>query len=565
VTGIAPRTAERRVAGLAAWAVAVVLLTWPLGRHLGTHLPNTAVASGFDSLFVAWALAHESRALVTAPSTLGDGNIYHPTRHALFYGEAGFGALPYFLPPFLVTGNPALALNLVFLSGPVLTAWGLHKLTVRFTASTGAGVIAGLTFLTTAWVVRAWTPAAPNYAVLQYFPFVMLLASRPALAARDALWIALLVAVQGLSSAYVAAALIGPLVILGVARTARPTSRAGGLRLLAAVAVALAVLALVYAGYLQVRADNPLLSQQTVWPLQATSPAPWIGPFGREAPTGVPTFTFVLIALGVATRAARVSRPPLGAAWRVGAFWTLMGFALAMRPHASWRDSLLASPHSLVAALTPVYSIIRIPERLGIGGLMGLSVLAGVAFAECSCALVSSRGRRAWTRGVAGVLLVTAALATWATSSRQPGHWIDLHPRPYPLFMPPRADAPLMDVLRHSTGPMLEVPVGPPWVEAKAVYRSIFHRRPLLNGYSGYWPAGFRARMALAERLPDPAALEELRRATGLRQVLVHAAGCTSERRDAWNDVAAGRAGSAGLTLVAREGSDLLFEAGSDR
>ena len=545
-------TTGGRVVCLAAWIVAVVLVTWPLGRHLATHLPNTAVASGFDSMFMAWALAHETRALVSAPSTLPDGNIFYPARRALFYGEAGFGAVAYFLPPFLVSGNPTLALNVVFLSGLVLTAWALHRVTARLTGSAGAGIVAGVTFLSTPWAIRAWAPAAPNYAVLQYFPFVMLAASRSTLRTRDAASIALLVFLQGLSSAYVAAALLGPLVVLGVARTVRSGARGTGLRLLGSVAVAVPLLALVYVGYLLVRLDNPHLSQQTHWPLQATSPAPWIGPFGREAPTGVPTFTFVLIALGAATAATRAFSSRLAPAWRVGAFWAVMGFALAVRPHASWRDSIVAAPHSLLATFTPVYSVIRIPERLGIGGLMGLCVLAGVAFAECRAAL-GAAGRMP---RVAGILLLVAALATWATSGRR----VDLHPGPYPLFVPPARDAPLMDVLPLSTGPLLEVPVGPPWVEAKAVYRSIFHRRPLLNGYSGYWPAGFRERMALADRLPDPAALEALRRETGLRQILVHSAACTAEQREEWNRVATGSAGSVGLALAAQRGSDLLFD-----
>ena len=117
-----------------------------------------------------------------------------------------------------------------------------------------------------------------------------------------------------------------------------------------------------------------------------------------------------------------------------------------------------------------------------------------------------------------------------------------------------------MRVFEQPGGPLLELPVGTsPWPQARAMYRSIYHHRPLLNGYNGYWPAGFPERMALARRLPDPEALEALRRATHLELVLVHVAECgNSPARAAWTALAARDAGGR-LALVARDGDDLLF------
>jgi hypothetical protein len=45
----------------------------------------------------------------------------------------------------------------------------------------------GNTFLTTPWVLWTWIPVAPNYAVLQYFPFILYLASEPVTGARAAI------------------------------------------------------------------------------------------------------------------------------------------------------------------------------------------------------------------------------------------------------------------------------------------------------------------------------------------------------------------------------------------
>src|SRR5262245_39157931 len=112
--------------------------------------------------------------------------------------------------------------------------------------------------------------------------------------------------------------------------------------------------------------------------------------------------------------------------------------------------------------------------------------------------------------------------------------------------------------------------------------RAVFHRRPLVNGYTGYWPAGVRERMALVRRLPEPDALAALRNTTGLELILVHTSlfgaierelchdparwGMVAERcvadpgageRAAW--LTAARDGRADLRLVASHADDLVF------
>src|SRR5262249_12959746 len=108
-------------AALAFYGSLVVWLTWPLAAHMSTHFPATHAAARFDLLHIAWVLAHESRALVSDPAQFTEGNIFHPTRHVLFYSQASLGALPFYAPVFWSTGNPALALNFTFLTCIALT------------------------------------------------------------------------------------------------------------------------------------------------------------------------------------------------------------------------------------------------------------------------------------------------------------------------------------------------------------------------------------------------------------------------------------------------------------
>jgi hypothetical protein len=188
------------------------------------------------------------------------------------------------------------------------------------------------------------------------------------------------------------------------------------------------------------------------------------------------------------------------------------------------------------------------PARLGIAALVGLALMAGLAFGELARRLPARAAKP-----IAALLVLVAMYTRW------PGRL-----GPYPIAPAPPRQSPIIEALRRSDGPVLELPAGTRALEtirhAEAMYRSIFHWRPLLNGYSSYWPAGFPERMALGARLPDADAWEALRRETGVNAVVVHR---PEPRFDAWLALAERDDGP--LRLVARDGNDLLFVGGPDR
>ena len=51
------------------------------------------------------------------------------------------------------------------------------------------------------------------------------------------------------------------------------------------------------------------------------------------------------------------------------------------------------------------------------------------------------------------------------------------------------------------------------------MYRSTQYWRPLINGHHSYYPSDFPTRVELAARLPDPKALQTLRRNADLSMV----------------------------------------------
>ncbi|HYC23006.1 MAG TPA: hypothetical protein VEI94_09890 [Candidatus Bathyarchaeia archaeon] len=580
------------VAVLVLHSALVLWLTWPLGAHLTSDLANTRAPCGYDSLYMGWVLAHESHALTSDPRSFLDGNIFHPTRHALLYGDTGFGALPYFMPTFLLTGNPTLALNLLFLGGIVLTASSLHVAVAAWTASQPAGFVAAATFLGSRWVLWDFIPSAPSYAMLQYFPAILLLAARPVTSLRRALLLWLLVFLQCLTDVvYVASAVLPALALIAGLRLLGRSKRGTGLWLVAVVAGAALCLVPIYAAHLSLRAENPDLQTQTFW--RAPAPAPTYLPWGplTTGPAAVQPAAWLPIALGalaaflrsvwtrrhaapatpeVGARGASAARAGTAAAavWPVVALWTAFGLIASCKPIAVWNGRWILLPQAYLARWLPQLRTLRVPSRLGVAALMGLAVLAGIGFAECARWLpAGNRGRaRSLAVWAAAILLAGAMYSSYRDGSEP-------LPRSYPLAEPSGLRPGLATLLRASTGPLLELPVlGPagglaPELHAPAMYRSIFHWRPLLNGYSSYWPAGFLERMRLASRLPDLAsgrpdsslspALAELHAKTGLESILVHLSELPPAQREQWLALAERAAG--GLDLVGRDGDELVF------
>jgi len=576
-----------RVAGAASALVfyggLVIWLTWPLTARIDTHLPNTDVACAYDSLYMGWALSYESHALTTRGARLRDANIYQPARRTLFYGDTGFGALPYFMPVFLLTGNPTFALNVLILGSVALTAWTLHLVVLRWTGSHLAGFIAACTLLTTRWVLWEQSPEAPTYAVMQYFPLIVLLAAVPARRFAPALRLWAVVVLQCLSDVvYLAPAVIAPLVLVALGRVTRPATRAAGLHLLGVLALAVATLLPVYAEHLAIRAENPELSYQSVW-LPAPPPANLSWTHLASRPLAVPGGALLLILAGAASLLLpggdpRMPRPR--GAWFHAALWAGLGIAMSVPPGSTWGGRpVWWLPQTILVNWLPALGTLRDWPRLGVAAFVGFTLLAGLAFAECA-------RRVAWRRPGPLVPLARLGLALGiaALMYGQYARGVGLSavlverpalPRSYPLVEAIGPDSPLVRILREPGGPLVELPVllpvdlqryrGPfnllPWpaYHARAMYRSIFHWRPLLNGYSSYWPRGFPERMVLASRLPDREALAALRRETELEMILVHTAYLGKAKREAWLalDESGGRDD---LRLVAREGDDVLFK-----
>jgi hypothetical protein len=199
--------------------------------------------------------------------------------------------------------------------------------------------------------------------------------------------------------------------------------------------------------------------------------------------------------------------PERARAWRHAGFWFLTGFMLAWvlpLQYPAFRELVLAS-------------VVRDFIRLGLPALMAACLLTGLGFAACA-ELVTTRVRPPWRAAAALALIVLVVAFRIGHAGYVPGE--------YPT-QPAPAPGPEDALLRAGTGPVLVLPVGElrkdTGSHATAMYQSIGHWRPLLNGYCSYYPQGFRELVALVRRLPDGDVLDTLRHDTRLTTVVVHA------------------------------------------
>jgi hypothetical protein len=113
----------------------------------------------------------------------------------------------------------------------------------------------------------------------------------------------------------------------------------------------------------------------------------------------------------------------------------------------------------------PGFDGLRVPVRFWMLGLLCLAIAAGVSYARCAPAAIGRR--RVWFAAIAAGILLDG----WTIGIGMPDApplWPKVEPRGRPEAV-------------------IELPLGPLW-DAAGTYRAVRHRRPVVNGVSGYDP-----------------------------------------------------------------------------
>jgi len=92
------------------------------------------------------------------------------------------------------------------------------------------------------------------------------------------------------------------------------------------------------------------------------------------------------------------------------------------------------------------------------------------------------------------------------------------------LYRPARAPVVYREALRlPADAVIVELPLGYPDLDLRAMYYSLVHHRPILNGYSGFFPVSYGGlTFALSELPRHPALSLEAAREGGATHAIVH-------------------------------------------
>jgi hypothetical protein len=525
------------LAALGFLAIGAILMRTQLG-----HMD--AVPDLGDPLFSMWRMGWVFHQLGGDPRPLFDANIFHPEPLALTFSDSML--LPALTgAPLLAAGlHPAVAYNVLFLSGFVLSAMTTYLLIVRVTGSARAAFIGGLMY-------GFYPYRFEHYSHLElqmtyWMPLGLLALHRfsETLGIRYAVALGLFGVAQLYSSMYYgvffplyAAAILGT--FLWVSRP--PWRRVVvPLAIAAAIAVALAVpLARPYFAAQSVKGERDI---PTVTFYSATA-SDYFRAHPRSALYGgrlladeyperalFPGVTpLALTAVGLV--------PPLG----VTRLAYLVGLLSAFDLSKGFNGSTYAYLYDWFAPIRGM----RVPARVSVIMALSLAMLGAFGVRRLLGRCRTERGRT-----VVFALLVTAVA-------------IDLHPA-LELQKVWREAPPIYSAVAGDSRVVLaEFPFTTkvPGVtdSTQYMYFSLWHWLPMVNGYSGFTPASYPALQKDVAGFPAPAALTTLR-ARGVTHVSVNCAfigdGCerlleTLDNHPAFRSVSSGRWQGSAVRLYA--------------
>ena len=490
-------------------------MMWPEVRHIS----NSAVPHQ-DIYFNMWRLQWIAHALATSPANLFNGNIFYPEPRTLLFSDAllveGFTAAPLIW----LGVAPVLVHNLMLLGAIVFSAAAMFALVLHLTRSRGAGLLAGIIFGFAPYrfehimhMELQWTMWIP-LAFLALHRTIEKGRLRYGLATGAAL------VFQVLSSVYYGIFLApllaagGILLQIGEGWAA---ARRAILPLAAGAALAVVVTGLYAWPYLHARDRVGERSVEEIRVYAArpadylvVPPANWL--YGRfEQRQGEPERRLfpgaLALVLGVV---ALLLRNPT----RTVVVYVVVGVA-AFEASLGFRGYSYNFLHEHVGA----FRALRAPARLAIFVVFSLAVLSGFGYTFLVAAL------RARARLIVLLLFAIVLLAEYFSI--------------VPLAKYPNTAAPVYRLLAtQPAGVVAEFPMplvdGLPGQDPKYAYLSMFHWKPIVNGYSGFYPPTYLRRLQDLRGFPDPFSLRALRR-DGVRYVVVHETGYTD--REAYEHV----------------------------
>ncbi len=534
------------------YAVAACVLLFPIFTRGNGEIYSPALRLTRPmASWVMWILSWDVHAL-TSPATLFDANVFYPATKALAFGDPLLGLVPFFAPPYLLTGDPVFSYQVTLLATLALCGAGMFYLARHWGAGVGAAAVAGLLY--------AYCPAhiallaELSHLSIPFLPLTIVFADRLIFRPRlgDAILLFVFASWQVLCGTQVAYAsvivLLAYTLVSALVRVGR-LSWPGLVACLVAIGGSIGVLSWVTGPY-RALVEEGMFEGATMYDLASFASAdawrmylwpPFVSRYGSDGTLYLGLVAVSLALVGMVWAVVR-QRDTLVPLIFVGVlcYWMSLGLGVGggdLSLYALALDTIPGFP-----MLGPA------PSRFVMFLMIPLAGLAAMGIDR----LQTIFGDRAVVGQVIAASLCVAVLVDYRL--------------PFQRFETERVVFSRQEMPLYSTlsglppGPVLEMPLDPC---AVGVFRgtidrqlaSTLHWLPLLDGYKSQYraPPTHGVVEAMANSLPDERVLKLMRRATGLRYVVVHLNDLPGDWRHRWRAVD-------GLTRLGFFGNDLLFE-----
>ena len=229
----------------------------------------------------------------------------------------------------------------------------------------------------------------------------------------------------------------------------------------------------------------------------------------------------------------------------------LLWLSLGPAPQAFGRPIAIASPYLFLYEHVPAFDGLRVPARLAMLVALMVAVLAGYG----ARSIARCRGGTALLAVLCGLFLLEATHIPFTLNGTALVR--DLVTPEARVYPPAQAPAVYRELARQTeAGVLIELPLGQPDYDIRAVYYSTVHWQPLVNGYSGFFPPQYGLLTTALSEIPRHADLSlEALRASGATYAIVHEGAYRQGEGEATSAVLRG----AGAVELFRQGSDVLL------
>jgi hypothetical protein len=228
----------------------------------------------------------------------------------------------------------------------------------------------------------------------------------------------------------------------------------------------------------------------------------------------------------------------------IAAVWLSFGLVVEVRG----RPAHLAAPYVFLFNHVPGFDGLRVVSRFAMIATLAIAVLGGYG-----AALLARQRRGAWLLAALSIMFLAESLV-WPFPVNLT-HPVSGYNQPEArLYRPARAPQVYREFAAQAGNTVLaDLPLGEPEFDRRAMFYSAVHRRPVLNGYSGFYPPHYGPLILSLSDIPRfPREALDALRVHGATHVIVHEGAFRDQR------------GAATSAALRAEGALEVFRGGSD-